>query len=107
MPGKVLAMGDDGEKFGGWPQTYEHCWGEDGKSGWVDQFFSALEKNRDWLHTVKLGEQIRHFPAAGRVYLPTASYNEMMGWALPAGVGSRVWAVTRKLEEDGTRPRSS
>ena len=33
-------MGDDGEKFGAWPDTYEHCWGED---GWVDRFFDALD----------------------------------------------------------------
>ena len=42
-------MGDDGEKFGAWPTTYEHCWGE---SRWVDRFFTALEANADWLSTV-------------------------------------------------------
>jgi 4-alpha-glucanotransferase len=27
--GRLLGtMGDDGEKFGAWPGTYEHCWGE-------------------------------------------------------------------------------
>ena len=25
-PGSLIAMGDDGEKFGGWPTTYLHCW---------------------------------------------------------------------------------
>ena len=25
---RVGMMGDDGEKFGAWPTTYEHCWGE-------------------------------------------------------------------------------
>ena len=24
---RVGTMGDDGEKFGGWPKTFEHCWG--------------------------------------------------------------------------------
>ena len=24
---RVGMMGDDGEKFGAWPTTYEHCWG--------------------------------------------------------------------------------
>ena len=25
---RVAVMGDDGEKFGLWPGTFEHCWGE-------------------------------------------------------------------------------
>ena len=46
---RVGMMGDDGEKFGAWPSTYAHCWG-DGR--WVDRFFDALEASRDWLTTV-------------------------------------------------------
>ena len=42
-------MGDDGEKFGAWPTTWEHCWGE---GRWVDRFFEALEANADWLTTI-------------------------------------------------------
>ena len=41
-------MGDDGEKFGAWPTTWEHCWGE---RRWVERFFEALEANADWLTT--------------------------------------------------------
>ena len=26
--GRVGMMGDDGEKFGAWPTTWQHCWGE-------------------------------------------------------------------------------
>jgi hypothetical protein len=100
-PGKILVVGDDGEKFGAWPGTYELCWSRDGKSGWVDEFFSALEENRDWIHTAKLGDHTREFPAVGRVYLPTASYNEMMEWALPARVGHEFSMLHRKLEEAG------
>lgn len=98
-PGKILVMGDDGEKFGAWPDTYEYCWGGDGKSGWVDEFFAALEENSKWLHTVKLGDHMRHFPAAGRVYLPTASYNEMMEWALPASQSHAFTELYNKLDE--------
>ncbi len=46
---RVGMMGDDGEKFGAWPTTYEHCWGA---TRWVDRFFTALEENADWLSTV-------------------------------------------------------
>ena len=45
---RVGMMGDDGEKFGAWPTTWEHCWGE---RRWVDRFFEALEANADWLTT--------------------------------------------------------
>ena len=40
--GRLGMMGDDGEKFGAWPGTYEHCWG---RAAWVDRFFDALEAN--------------------------------------------------------------
>ena len=36
---RVGTMGDDGEKFGAWPTTWEHCWGS---GRWVDRFFDAL-----------------------------------------------------------------
>ncbi len=98
-PGKILVMGDDGEKFGAWPDTYEHCWSDDGKSGWVDRFFAALEQNASWLHTMKLGDHVRNFPAVGRIYLPTASYNEMMEWALPARQSYEFTQLYHKLEE--------
>jgi hypothetical protein len=99
QPGKILVMGDDGEKFGAWPETYEHSWSDDGKSGWVDHFFSALEENSSWIHTVRLGDYIRHFPAIGRIYLPTASYNEMMEWALPARRAAEFNQLYKKMEE--------
>ena len=45
---RIGTMGDDGEKFGSWPTTWDHCWGE---GQWVEKFFTALEKNADWLAT--------------------------------------------------------
>ncbi|MET1232425.1 MAG: alpha-amylase/4-alpha-glucanotransferase domain-containing protein [Candidatus Limnocylindrales bacterium] len=79
---RVGMMGDDGEKFGAWPTTYEHCWG-DGR--WVERCFGALEANADWLATVTPSEWLDREPPAGRIYVPTASYVEMTEWALPAG----------------------
>ena len=79
---RVGTMGDDGEKFGGWPTTYEHCWGE---TAWVERFFSALEANRDWLSTITPSAWLDGHGPVGRVYLPTGSYAEMGEWALPAG----------------------
>ena len=73
-------MGDDGEKFGGWPGTWELCWG---KEAWIEECFSALEENADWLTTVTPSAWMNTHPPIGRIYVPTASYVEMTEWALP------------------------
>ena len=77
---RVGMMGDDGEKFGAWPTTHEHCWG---RGRWVETFFDALEANADWLTTVTPSQWLDREPPIGRVYLPTSSYAEMGEWALP------------------------
>lgn len=81
---RIVVMGDDGEKFGSWPETHSHCWNTDGRAGWVDEFFTLLEQNSEWLHPIPLGEYARTHSALGRVYIPTSSYIEMTEWALPA-----------------------
>jgi hypothetical protein len=78
---RLGTMGDDGEKFGAWPSTHEHCWGG---GRWVDRFFEALEANRGWLSTVTPSDWLERQPTIGRVYVPTSSYAEMGEWALPA-----------------------
>jgi len=78
---RLGTMGDDGEKFGAWPTTWEHCWGS---GRWVDRFFDALEANADWLTTVTPSDWLDRHPPIGRVYVPTSSYAEMGEWALPA-----------------------
>jgi alpha-amylase len=82
---RVGMMGDDGEKFGGWPTTYEHCWGE---GRWVDRCFEALEANADWLTSTTPSDWLDREPPAARVYVPTGSYVEMTEWALPADEAS-------------------
>jgi alpha-amylase len=78
-PGCVLVFGDDGEKFGVWPNTKEHVYG----GGWLHRFFDALMANRHWLRTTTLAEVVQRVPPAGKVYLPDCSYREMTEWALP------------------------
>ncbi len=74
-------MGDDGEKFGAWPGTYELCWG---KGRWIEDCFLALAENADWLTTVTPSEWLDSQPPLGRIYVPTSSYFEMTEWALPS-----------------------
>ncbi|GAB4247492.1 MAG: DUF1926 domain-containing protein [Thermoleophilia bacterium] len=78
-PPPLVVYDDDGEKFGGWPDTHEHVYG----TGWLQRFLAALEHETaaGWLRVVTLGEFRRRFPPVGRVYLPTASYAEMLEWS--------------------------
>ncbi len=78
-PGRLAVYADDGEKFGVWPGTHKHVY----RDGWLRRFFSLLEENSDWLEVVTLGDAVRDSRPLGRVYLPTASYSEMLHWALP------------------------
>lgn len=78
-PGAVLTFGDDGEKFGTWPDTKSHVY----EQGWLRSFFDALSENASWLHTISLGEAIKRTAPVGKVYLPDCSYREMTEWSLP------------------------
>jgi hypothetical protein len=95
----VAVMGDDGEKFGLWPGTYRHCWQE----GWMERFFQALEENAHWLTTVTPGGFAEVFPPLGTVYLPCASYPEMMGWSLPPEAAYEFDRLVRELEAQGRK----
>jgi alpha-amylase len=90
----VAVMGDDGEKFGVWPGTYDHCW----THGWIDRFFQAITDNSSWLNIAPLGEIAASKPARGRIYLPTASYAEMLEWALPANAAVTYSRVVHEAE---------
>jgi hypothetical protein len=75
----IILYGDDGEKFGVWPKTYEHCF----RDRWIERFFDEIERNSDWIEMIHLKDALKSLPPKGRVYLPTASYHEMMQWTLP------------------------
>jgi 4-alpha-glucanotransferase len=79
----LFAMGDDLEKFGGWPGTFKQCY----ENFWLERFFQALEAGSDWVQTTTVSDYLDAHPPLGRVYLPTASYEEMMQWSLPLEAG--------------------
>jgi hypothetical protein len=98
-PGSVVAMGDDGEKFGLWPGTYDFCWGD---GAWVERFFGALEENSARIRTVPPGEVAATQPPEGRVYLGCDSYQEMAGWALPPDAARALKGAREELQARGS-----
>jgi len=90
----AVTYADDGEKFGGWPQTYQWVY----KERYLHNLFKALTEQSDWLETVTFGEYLERHPPVGRVYLPMASYEEMMEWSLPYEAGLRFRELKAELE---------
>ncbi len=95
-PGRVAVLGDDGEKFGVWPNTHALVYEE----GWLERFFTLLQENADWLHVRVPGDVLNDRRPVGKVYLPTASYEEMMEWALPPDAQQRLHVFREQLEGD-------
>ena len=98
-PDRTALLGDDGEKFGVWPNTYAHVYEE----GWLARFFEALEANREWIRSRFPSEILGSVAPLGKVYLPTASYDEMMEWAMPPEAQRRFHAFHARVvrEENG------
>lgn len=85
---------DDGEKFGVWPKTYEHCF----EKGWLERFFRLLSDNLDWIEMKHFSEVLSENAPLGTVYLPTASYSEMNEWAMPVAAIERYDTFMRNLK---------
>lgn len=91
----ALVMFDDGEKFGVWPGTYEQVY----TKKWLENFFTTLEKNSDWLKMISFKEYVNTHRAIGRTYLPISSYSEMMEWALPTRARANFESLIENLKK--------
>ncbi|MEO0095046.1 MAG: alpha-amylase/4-alpha-glucanotransferase domain-containing protein [candidate division WOR-3 bacterium] len=89
----LKVLGDDGEKFGVWPGTYNWVY----KEQWIGKFLGFLQNN-DWIKTVHLRDVIQQEPPAGRIYIPTASYEEMGEWVLPLKSGKNYMELKRTVD---------
>ncbi len=92
----VVVFGDDGEKFGTWPDTKEHVY----DNGWLRQFFEMLSRNQDWIDTTTLSDAIDSVGPIGKIYLPEGSYREMTEWALPAEQQVSYEDITCEFHDD-------
>ena len=73
----LLTCGDDVEKFGEWPWTYNWVY----KKGWLDNFFKELVKNKDWINTVLFSEYLDSRSPMEYLHIPEGAYEEMMEWS--------------------------
>ena len=99
-PEGIAVYADDGEKFGVWPNTHQHCYTD----GWLSRFFEALDQNSDWLQVKSLSYAASQKPV-GRVYLPSASYAEMLHWSLPSTAFTQYEDFEHLLEKQGLLER--
>jgi len=100
-PNAVVVFGDDGEKFGSWPETNHHCYHD----RWLQRFFDVLAENQEWLKSTTLAEAIDNVPPLGKIYLPDGSYREMTEWALPVTQQLAYESIVHDLEHDDRWPR--
>ncbi len=96
-----LTYGDDGEKFGLWPETYEWVY----EKGWLRDFFRLLADRQDLVETVHPSQELATTAAKGRAYLPSCSYEEMGEWSMPAQSIHRYAELKARLEGEGIYAR--
>lgn len=94
---RTVVMADDGEKFGVWPGSHRYCYLE----GWLYRFVEMIVNNDDWIQLRSFGEVLDSTAPMGRVYLPTASYVEMMEWAMPPAAINRYQRFVSGLKDGG------
>jgi len=99
-PNAVAVFGDDGEKFGTWPETKKHVYTD----RWLERFFDALLAHRDWIQLSTLAEAADNTPPLGKVYLPDSSYREMTEWALPVRQQEQYDQITHEMQHDPRWP---
>jgi len=93
----TIVYADDGEKFGTWPGTHQHCY----KDGWLRAFIEAALAEESWLRIAPLGELYESREPVGHAYLPDSSYREMMEWTLPVPARRSYESARRHLVELG------
>ena len=102
-PNCIRVFGDDGEKFGTWPDTKQHVY----DNGWLRSFFDLLVENQSWIHTTTLAEAMDRVAPTGKVYLPDGSYREMTEWALPVARQHTYTKLTHEMVDDPRWPELS
>lgn len=94
---RIAIMADDGEKFGVWPKTFETVY----TNGWLERFFQLITENSDWIEMTTFSEYLEAHKPLGRIYLPAASYSEMMQWSLPTKIRRQFETIKSDISDRG------
>ncbi|MBU0630578.1 MAG: DUF1926 domain-containing protein [Candidatus Margulisbacteria bacterium] len=90
----LAVIADDGEKFGLWPGTQKVF-----SSGYLDKLFDLIEE-AEWLKSRSFSDYLEEELPAGRIYLPSSSYFEMMDWSLPAAAEKKYKRIIDDLKKN-------
>ncbi len=97
----LFTYGDDVEKFGEWPRTFKLVY----EQKWLERFLKGLTENKSWLATMKASDYIKRTGPSAAVYIPAASYEEMLKWALPVDAELSMQRIEEELEREGRKDR--
>ncbi len=97
---RLVVLHDDGEKYGEWPGTSKWVYQDE----WLVNFFNALEREKDWIHTTTYSEYMDKHPPMDRVYIPAASYEEMTTWVLPPKEQNIFTDYAHSIEDENLKP---
>ena len=85
---RIVSVGEDGEKFGAWPGTYDRVYDQ----GWLRTFFAQLTAERAWLHTAKMGTVVQEVVPKAKCYLSGCSPSVKADRAVAIGRDGAVGA---------------
>jgi alpha-amylase len=94
-PGATVVFADDGEKFGSWPDTYDHVY----TKRWLNHFCDMILGNREWLEVTTLARTVDATLPVGKVYVSDGSYREMNEWVLPPALHREYQQAHSQLEK--------
>ncbi len=92
----LFVYGDDGEKFGMWPGTYDWVF----ERKWLVNFIETILKH-DWIITTHPSAYIERIAPKGRIYITQGSYFELSEWSLPPAAATRFNRLNREVRSWG------
>ena len=90
----AFVYGDDGEKFGLWPDTFKWVFEEK----WLRNFVEAILRE-GWIKTTHPSEYIASNGPTGKVYLAQGSYFELSEWALPVKAAGELVRINHEIKD--------
>ncbi|HTP60318.1 MAG TPA: alpha-amylase/4-alpha-glucanotransferase domain-containing protein, partial [Spirochaetia bacterium] len=70
------------------------------RGDWLERFIRMSQESTEWLQATTPGQYLKEHPPAERLYVPSLSSMDMMGWALSPDVrGKYLEACKKSLEE--------